>query len=399
MHLSVELRAVLKLEDAIWERKANFIKLKSWVLKTRRVGGLEYEMVRLGIIAQIWWIGFKLYKNPVRSAKVVMRLTTRFKEMIGQSKLVRAFHLDGRYSWDMFNPAWPSPGFNTFFRSHLLEIEPITGKEQTLRRLLIAITKKCPLQCEHCSEAATLNNADVLDYNTFVEIIEPLVQDGVGQLVYSGGEPLNRYQDLLKFIRHFSDRCDQWIYTSAYGLTLEKALELKAAGLNGAAISLDNHLEDGHNTFRRNGKSYYWVMEGIKNLQAAGILVALNVCPTKSYIESGGVEELIQLAHSKHVPIVNLLEPRSVGNYQDQDVELMPEHKERLLSISREYNFNKNRFAYPTVLFPAGYRKSIPCGGGISYMLLDYDGTLYPCPFCKIRMPKEKLTVSLCEAV
>lgn len=267
-----------------------------------------------------------------------------------------------------------------------------------MRRLLIAITKRCPLQCEHCSEAATLYQKDVLSYDEFVSKIEPYVDGGVGQLVYSGGEPLSRFEDLVKLIKHFSSKCNQWIYTSAYGLTLEKAILLKEAGLDGAAISLDHHLENEHNTFRGNSNSFYWVMEGIKNLQKVGVLVSINTCITKDYIESGSVEELMELAKKMNVSIVNMLEPRAVGNYQDKNVELNQAQLDYLDRISNKYNFNQEYISYPTVLFPAAYRKSMPCGGGRSYMLLDYDGTLYPCPFCKVKMPKIQKEVALCEA-
>lgn len=365
---------------------------------TRIVTKVEYDIVRLLMVINIWWIGVKLYKNPRTSFRVVKRLIADFQEMIGHKKLVRAFQIEGRYAWDMFNPAWPSPGFNTFFRSHLQEIKPSNQNQFGLRRLLIAITKRCPLSCEHCSEAATLYNNDVLSCDEFISRIDKYVGQGVGQLIYSGGEPLSRFQDLLTMLSHYKTRCDQWIYTSGFGLTLEKAHQLKQAGLNGAAISLDNHLEANHNTFRGNGKSFFWVHEAVKNLQEAGVLVALNVCPTKAYIESGGVEELIELAKKWNVSIVNLLEPRAVGNYQDKDVELDIQHKDHLKKISDQFNFDNEYLDYPTVLFPAGYRSAKPCGGGISYMLLDYDGTLYPCPFCKIKMPDVPKKAALCEA-
>ena len=165
----------------------------------------------------------------------------------------------------------------------------------------------------------------------------------MGQLIYSGGEPLSRFEDLLKFLAHFKERCNQWVYTSAYGLTFEKAQQLKKAGLDGAAISLDHHLEEGHNTFRGNKNSYYWVLEGIKNLHATGIFVAINVCPSRHYIDSGGIPKLIDLAKKLEVPVVNILEPRAVGNYQDKDVELHQSHKDYLQNLSNKYNFNREK--------------------------------------------------------
>lgn len=356
-------------------------------MKTRHVGPAEYNLVRFLMLLNIWWIGTRLYKNPFKAFGVVRSLIQSFTEMMGHKKLVRAFKTDGKYHWDMFNPAWPSKGFDAFFRTHLLELQPVEGTEQLLRRLLIAITKRCPLSCEHCSEADTLYQKDILSFEGFSERIDTFADKGIGQLVYSGGEPLSRFDDLLRFLARYKDRCDQWIYTSAFGLTPEKAKALKAAGLNGAAVSLDHHLEEKHNAFRGNKKSFYWVLEGIKNLQNEGVLVSINVCPTKEYIAEGGPLKMVEFAHQHHISIVNFLEPRAVGAYANKDVELNQEEKDILHELSLKYNFEKSLYAYPTVLFPAGYRKTQPCGGGRSYLLLDYDGTLYPCPFCKTKLP------------
>lgn len=367
-------------------------------MTTRKIGPFEYNAVRLFILINIWWIGYKLYKNPATAFMILKRLLLRFNELMGNKKLVRAYKTEGMYNWDMFNPAWPSKGFNAFFRAHLLEEQPTASENSPLRRLIIAITKRCPLQCEHCSEGATLYNNDVLTYEELVKKIDPFVQKGVGQLVLSGGEPLSRFDDLLQLLNRYKKKCDTWVYTSAFGLTYEKASSLKKAGLNGAAISLDHHIEEEHNRFRGNKKSFYWVLEGIKNLQKAGVLVSINVCPSRAYLDNSGAENMIAFAKKLEVPIVNFLEPRAVGNYQSKDVELLPEHKESLRATSEKYNFNSQLFEFPTVLFPAGYRKSVACGGGQSYLFLDYDGSLYPCPFCKTPLPEIKRKRELCEA-
>ncbi len=116
-----------------------------------------------------------------------------------------------KYYWDMFNPGWPSQGFNAFYTAHLLEERQTTPPRPTLRRLLVAITKRCPLQCAHCSEAATLYQKDIMTVDQYIAKIDPFVRGGIGQIVYSGGEPLSRLDDMLEVIHHYKDGCDQWI--------------------------------------------------------------------------------------------------------------------------------------------------------------------------------------------
>lgn len=354
----------------------------------RRVTSPEYELVRLVMLLNIWWIAVKLYKNPLVAFKITRHMVNRFSDLMGAKSLVRGFKADKKYYWDMFNPGFPSQGFNAFFRSHLLEERQIEVPQPTLRRLLVAITKRCPLQCAHCSEADTLYQKDIMTVDQYIGKIDPFVKNGVGQIVYSGGEPLSRLEDMLVIIDRYKNQCDQWIYTSAFGLTKEVAQKLKSAGLDGAAISLDHYSEEGHNTFRGSKKSYYWVLEGIKNLLDVGVMVSINTCPTRDVVDENGVEKVIELAKKLNVPVVNILEPRAVGNFEGKDVEFSTEQFARMKGLSESFNFDKNKVDYPTVLFPAGYRGKVPCGGGRSYVMLDYDGTLYPCPFCKVKMPK-----------
>jgi MoaA/NifB/PqqE/SkfB family radical SAM enzyme len=370
-------------------------------MKPRRVTHFEYDLVRVLMLGNIWWLAVKLYGNPLVALQTTKTFIMRFSDLMGGKKLVRGFKVDGKYYWDMFNPGWPSQGFNAFYTAHLLEERQTTPPRPTLRRLLVAITKRCPLQCAHCSEAATLYQKDIMTVDQYIAKIDPFVRGGIGQIVYSGGEPLSRLDDMLEVIHHYKDRCDQWIYTSAFGLTANVASQLKKAGLDGAAISLDHFDEEGHNTFRGNKKSYFWVLEGIKHLLAEGIMVSINVCPSRELVESGGVEKIIELAKSLNVPVVNILEPRAVGNFEHKDVEFHPEHMDKMRSLSERFNFDPALVDYPTVLFPAAYRASVPCGGGRSYLMLDYDGTLYPCPFCKVKMPKiatQEIQEELCLA-
>lgn len=365
----------------------------------RRVKGIEYSFVRLLIVSNIWWLGVKLYKNPIRAFKAMRAMIGRFKRITGKSKLVRAFKVDGKYYWDIFNPGWPSQGFNAFFSSHLLEEIPIdSNKPFPIRRLTVAFTKRCPLSCEHCSEADTLYNKDALHVDEFISKIDNYLEKGLGQIQYSGGEPLVRFDDLLKMLSRYKGKLDQWVFTSGYGLTKEYAINLKNAGVNGVAISLDHFNEEKHNLFRGNNKSFYWVKEAIKNLQELDVFIALNICPTKELVESGGIENIIEIATDLNVPIINIIEPRAVGNYFGKNVELEKRHFEMIKALSNKYNFEKSLFDKPTVLFPAGYREKITCGGGRSYLFIDYDGQLYPCPFCKVKLPKVNLNKDLCEA-
>ena len=363
----------------------------------RRVTGIEFRIIQILMLLNIWMVGLITYRNPIVAYRAVQKMFNRFNNASKGLKVSQGFYTSGKYAWDMFNPSWPSRSFNRFYQTHLREYQPVKNSPSILRRILVAITKKCPLQCEHCSEWETLNDKDHMTFEQICSRLDRFVEEGAAQLVYSGGEPLNRYKDLVSLVKRYRSSCDQWIYTSGYNLTQEKANELADAGLNGVAISLDHHVEEMHNLFRGNAKSFDWVKRAVENCKNAGLLVSVNSCLTKKYIGEKGLDDMVRLLSEWDVPILNILEPRAVGHYANQDVELSISEQRYLEKEVLKYNMAEDK-NLPVVLYPAMLRKGLPCGGGRSYLLLDSDGTLRPCPFCKTPITNHLEVSEKCEA-
>lgn len=363
----------------------------------RKVTGIEFGIVRILMLLSVWVNGAVMYRSPLRAYRATKKMFTLFTQASQGQRVRQAFYVQGSYAWDMFNPSWPSPSFKRFYNTQLREYDPLSDSDIVLRRILIALTKKCPLRCEHCSEWDTLNENDQMSLKQYEDYLDSFVAGGAAQLVYSGGEPLNRYKDLLSLLQRYHKTCNQWIYTSGYNLTEKKAQELAAAGLNGVSVSLDHHSEEFHNLFRGNEKSYSWVKKSIENCKKVGLLVSINTCVTKEYLKADGVAKIVKLAKQWEVPIVNILEPRAVGHFANKDVEYTIAEKQKVekqvIDFGKQLELNS-----PTVLYPAMLRGAMPCGGGRSYLLLDSDGTLRPCPFCKTPIDMSSTKVQSCEA-
>ena len=360
------------------------------------VRGLEFRFVQLLMFVQLWYLAWRRYRRFGAATRALRQLLTHGDHVLAGNKLSKGFRLGRKYGWDMFHPLWPSPAFNRFFERHYAELDP-NDQSWPLRRLLIALTKRCPLQCAHCSEWDTLNQPDQLTREELQAKIQGMVDRGVSQLVYSGGEPLSRWSDLLFLLNEFRGQ-SQWIYSSGYGLTLSKARKLKAAGLEGIALSLDHHVPDWHNAFRGNEHSYHWVKQAVAHAQEVGLLVSVNVCPTREYLATQPMEAFMDLMQQWQVATVNVLEPRAVGHFAGQDVNLGEEEKHYLKELFFRYNFDPAYRDYPSLTYPGLTRAHLPCGGGRSYLLLDYDGTLRPCPFCKKPLSLAEPVAERCEA-
>ena len=107
------------------------------------------------------------------------------------------------------------------------------------RWLLAELTYKCPLQCPYCSNpldyAAHSHEISTEDWK---RVLSEARKMGAVQLGLSGGEPLTR-QDLEEIVSHarqlgyYSN-----LITSGYGLTEERIMALKTAGLDHIQVSI-----------------------------------------------------------------------------------------------------------------------------------------------------------------
>jgi len=362
----------------------------------RRIMGIEFTVIQFLIVVDLFVVALKKYKSLGTAFKVVRSLLNFGDKIIGGRKRSKAIYNNGYYSFSMFHPKWPSYSFRKYFDTVFESIIP-TKSTGAIRRVLLAITKKCPLACEHCSEWDTLYAEDVLSLADWQNLLDDWVAKGIGQIVYSGGEPITRYKDLISLIARYEGIADQWMYSSGFGLTLKKANALKDAGLDGVAISIDNHIEDSHNSFRGSQQSFQLAVEAIRNCQKAGILTALSICPTRDYVNNGHLLDYMNFAAKLGVPFVTVFEPRAVGHYHGKDVEFTDKEKEIVEKLFYEINMKQAYKDYPILLYPALIRKQTQCGGGFSYVFIDYDGSTYNCPFCKMKWTADK-KVSECTA-
>jgi pyrroloquinoline quinone biosynthesis protein E len=107
------------------------------------------------------------------------------------------------------------------------------------RWLLAELTYACPLQCPYCS-----NPIDYAKYQSelstedWKRVLTQARKMGAVQLGFSGGEPLT-HKDLAELVKHARELgYYSNLITSGYGLTKEKIVQLKEAGLDHIQVSI-----------------------------------------------------------------------------------------------------------------------------------------------------------------
>jgi MoaA/NifB/PqqE/SkfB family radical SAM enzyme len=347
------------------------------------ITGIRAKWIRLRLRLSILSIAISNGANPIKGYRQAKALREKRKKIHDLPDITRFVQVQNRYFWSENIPGWPSPALDVFIRNELNR-GANTPSASPLQTVIFAITSRCGLRCKHCYEWDNLDAEEHLRSDELMAILEKFQLAGLTHIQFSGGEPLARFDDLISLVRKAQKTMDSWILTSGYGLTPEKAVQLKDAGLTGAIISLDHWDESAHNDFRNNPKSYYWAREAAKNCREADILVSLSLCATREFTNQTNLYQYLELARKWGASFVRVLEPRSTGRFKGKDVMLSTDSIRLLEDFFQKTNRNKEWEDYPIVMYPGFHQRKVGCfGAGDRYLYVDSKGDVHACPFCQ----------------
>ncbi|MBE3121670.1 MAG: radical SAM protein [Thermoplasmata archaeon] len=297
---------------------------------------------------------------------------------------------DGKFVISSDLPPFPSGAFD-----RLIEALHSTREQEVIPIYAsFSITNKCVYNCWHCY----INSLKEEDMPTedAIKILYKLQELGTSVIAFTGGEPLLR-KDICEIISKIdADKSSVVLFTTAYGLTKEKAEDLKQAGLFGVIIGLEHTNKKMQDKLRNYDDSYERALEGIKNAKNSGLYVGISTVATKERIKTGEIWDFIKFAGKQGADEVLILEPIPVGKIIDEDeVILTNKERKQLANIQKKVNKKKR---YPRVLsYP--YRESkqvIGCCGGYQYIHVTASGNICPCSFTPLsfgNVKKEELSV------
>jgi MoaA/NifB/PqqE/SkfB family radical SAM enzyme len=335
--------------------------------------------------SNIFMVAIRIFGNPLTAFQKTKQLKKLRDQYRNQHPPVKYSFVGNRYFVNYNTPGWPSKAFNRYI-SHLLN-RALSGGQVSLNTLVFAITKKCGFQCEHCCEWEILNKPEVLSKENLLQIILRFQKMGISQVQLSGGEPLNRFNDILFLLYNASPGTDFWLYTTGYQLTKEKAKLLKKQGLMGITISIDNCDEELHDIFRGKKGSYRRALQAAQYASQAGLVVCFSLCATKQFISEENLFHYAEIAKNAGASFIQVLEPKAVGHYAGHDVILNNHHQEILEQFFEMMNYNKAYASYPVVTYHGYYSRRIGCSGsGKDYLYVDTDGDVHNCPFCQQKL-------------
>lgn len=337
-------------------------------------------LIRYRIVKIAW----PLFKNKILMLEVLEQLDQFRRSLLGDHRVRKIVNVEDSWYWDMYTPGTQSAAFVKCMEAEIGRIAPVQKQTNRLSNVIIAITKKCPLQCDHCFEWDELNKKDTLDSSQLHAIIDKVQSIGSHQIFLSGGEPMMKMDLMTELIQKAKKGTDFWVLTSGYQCTEQNMQRLKNAGLTGVAVSLDHYIEEFHNEFRRNAKSYEWVLRAINNAHKANLVTALTICVSKAFVTESNLMQYMELAREMGVAFVQILEPRDVGHFAGHDVLLTEKEYSFLEHFHQKMNFEEEYKSYPIITYHGYYQRRAGCfGAGVRSLYIDTDGYVHACTFCQ----------------
>lgn len=128
------------------------------------------------------------------------------------------------------------------------------------------------------------------------------------------------------------------LFTNGEFLSRKTCHDLKAAGLLGVFVSLDDTDAGKHDALRHRPGLFAKAMEGIQNLKDSGILVAISSYLSPQKLEEDGFEKMLDLGKKMGVNEITFFDAIPSGRWlHDESCLLKPHHRKIIRDKVRHY--------------------------------------------------------------
>lgn len=152
----------------------------------------------------------------------------------------------------------------------------------------IELTSGCQLQCRHCYNfwRHDPTPAENMKTETLDAILDALIKEEVMHIIFTGGEPMLNYKNLLHGIRKVRDAglsvsCNSNLMLA----TPEKMKELREAGLPHVLTSLNSFMPTINDYIVSTPGAFEKIVKGIKTSADAGIAISVNMIITRYNVD------------------------------------------------------------------------------------------------------------------
>lgn len=248
--------------------------------------------------------------------------------------------------------------------------------------LLAELTHRCPLHCPYCSNPLDLaRSQSELSTGDWKRVFTQARELGALQLGLSGGEPLIR-RDLEELVAHAHTLgFYQTLVTSALGLTRERAVRIKDAGLEHVQISFQDSEKEIAEKIAgtRSWDAKLHAAEWVKELDFA---FSVNVVLHRANLDH--LAGIIDMAAALGADRIELANTQYYGWAVLNRESLMPtrdqiERSEAIVDRAVEKYRGKMQIIYVLPDYYSEFPKPCQGGWGNFYLVVAPDGRTMPC--------------------
>ena len=250
------------------------------------------------------------------------------------------------------------------------------------RWLLAELTYACPLQCPYCSNPVDFAKyPDELSTEEWKRALTQARKMGAVQLGFSGGEPLTR-KDLPELVKHarqlgyYSN-----LITSGYGLSEEKIIQLKEAGLDHIQVSIQASTQELNDHLA--GTESYQHKKAVAHLvKKHGYPMVLCVVIHRQNIHQ--MQQILDMATELGADYLELANTQYYG-WAHRNRDLLLPTKEQFVeaeTIAQAYKQKvqgKMKIYYVVPDFYEDRPKACMNGWGTTFLTIAPDGVALPC--------------------
>ncbi len=266
----------------------------------------------------------------------------------------------------------------------------------------VNLTRRCNLACDHCyldADRRSVPAPGELSSGEFAALFREIGARAPGTiLVLTGGEPLLR-PDLEELVLSGAEAGLRMVLgTNGVLLTRERALRLKAAGLEGAGISLDAVSAQPHDDFRGMSGAFAASCRAVRVCLEAGLHAQIHFTVTRANRHQIG--DAVEMAKSLGAGIINFFFLVCVGRGESRMDLTAAEYEESLRQIAVAQKSAKGILVqsrctphFKRILHQANPEDPFTratgydgggCPAGTHYCRITPTGEMTPCPYMEL---------------
>ena len=241
--------------------------------------------------------------------------------------------------------------------------------------LLIDPTSACNLDCTGCW-AADYNRSSRLSYEKLDEIITDARKLGITEIMFSGGEPMMRKDDILKLCKKHH-QLTFGMYTNGTLIDEPFADEMVRLGNLNVFISIEGFREN--TDFRRGAGTYDKVMAAMDILKKRDIGFGFSICYHSKNCEEVCSDEFLDFLREKGAWIGWMFLYMPIGQKADMSLCLNPDQRAMVKSTAESY---MEKHGFTLIDFANMGHKAFGCvAAGNEFVHINANGDLEPCAF------------------